>query len=315
MIRIVLFILCLTCTCLTAQQDNQYTQFGYTPMYYNPGYAGIDEQLSLIARHRTQWTGLQGSPTGQSLLVNFPSVIDVLGFGLSINRNTIGISEKNDITGMYAYKLKIDKASVSLGLQLSMRQFINDFTREELIPIDGFEIDPSIAREKYTNNIFNVGAGLYAKAPRYYIGISVPRLVKGDLDSESINEISREARHLYGQLGLNFNLNLLWKMEQHTLIKLAENVPLDIDLQANFIYEDQVYLGFNYRAGGSQQSIMESLSFLLGFKFTPSIFASMSYDFSTTALRNYENGSFEILLKYQLQKDTKPKSIQNPRYY
>lgn len=314
MTRIILILLCISSS-LYAQQDNQYTQYGYTPLYYNPGYAGIDEQFSFIARHRNQWTGLPGSPSGQSILLNFPPILNVLGIGITANRNTIGISEKNDLTGMYSYKLKIDKASVSLGLQMSMRQFVNDFTKAELIPIDGFALDPSIKQERYTNNIFNVGAGIYAKTPRYYVGISVPRIVKGDLDSESINGLSREARHIYGQLGFNLKLGLTWKIEQHNLIKIAENAPFDVDTQVNFIYENQVHLGLNYRAGGTQKSIMESVSFLLGFKFTPSVFASMSYDFSTTALRNYENGSFEILLKYQLQKITTPKSIQNPRYY
>ena len=219
------------------------------------------------------------------------------------------------MAGMYSYKLKIKEVNLNLGLQASFRQFANDFTKDGLFAIDGFEIDPSISQERFSTNVFNVGAGLYLNAQRFYLGISVPRLVKADIDSEATNSLSQETRHIYGMFGLNFNLGSFWQLRQNNLFKYSENAPFDFDSQAIFIYQDQVHLGLNLRAGGSQKSLLESTGIILGFRFSPKILASMSYDFNTTELREFENGSFEILLKYDFIKDKTPKLIQNPRYY
>lgn len=310
----IIIILCVLQQGLS-QQDNLYTQYGQTKLYYNPGYAGQEDQYSITARHRNQWSGIQGGPSGQALLINFPTVYNVLGFGLSINRNSVGIQEKNEVAGMYSYKLKIKEVNLNLGLQASFRQFANDFTKDGLFAIDGFEIDPSISQERFSTNVFNVGAGLYLNAQRFYLGVSVPRLVKADIDSEATNSLSQETRHIYGMFGLNFNLGSFWQLRQNNLFKYSENAPFDFDSQAIFIYQDQVHLGLNLRAGGSQKSLLESTGIILGFRFSPKILASMSYDFNTTELREFENGSFEILLKYDFIKDKTPKLIQNPRYY
>lgn len=314
--RILLYI-SLACFSLVTQgqQQNQATQFSHTKLNYNPAVAGLSDQLSITGRHRNQWAGIKGSPQGQAILIDFPSLFNSLGFGLSVNRNSVGIQQNTDLTGMYAYKMRLNKASISLGLQASYRQFINDFTKEGLVAIDGFEPDPSIQRKRFSQNIFNLGLGAYLHADRYFLGVSIPRTIRADIDTGNDNNLSKEIAHLYAMFGLRFQLNQDWKLEPHILLKLAEQSPYDIDMQTNFIYLDQVHLGMNIRAGGTQNSLMESLAMLIGFQFTPSVFASLSFDFNTTELRRYEEGSLEVLLKYRLPKSKKPKTIQNPRYY
>ncbi len=299
----------------TGQQDNQYTQFADTKLFYNPGYAGFEDRLAITGRIRNQWSGLTGAPQGQTLLVDFPSVYKSLGFGLNLSRATIGIQEKNDISGSYAYRLKLAKASVGMGLQLSYRQFINDFTKEGLIAIDGFDKDPSIEKVSFSQGAFNVGLGVFLGTEKYYLGLSVPRLAKTDIDATGDNNLTQEVRHLYGMFGLNLTLNSDWKVLPSLLLKVAENSPFDLDLQSSFVYRDQLHLGINFRTGGTQSTLLESTSVIIGFDFTKNIFASMSYDFNTTPLRQYEDGSFELILKYTLHKDSTPDSIQNPRYY
>lgn len=314
--RILLYI-SLACFSLVTQgqQQNQATQFSHTKLNYNPAVAGLSDQLSITGRHRNQWAGIKGSPQGQAILIDFPSLFNSLGFGLSVNRNSVGIQQNTDLTGMYAYKMRLNKASISLGLQASYRQFINDFTKEGLVAIDGFEPDPSIQRKRFSQNIFNLGLGAYLHADRYFLGVSIPRTIRADIDTGNDNNLSKEIAHLYAMFGLRFQLNQDWKLEPHILLKLAEQSPYDIDMQTNFIYLDQVHLGMNIRAGGTQNSLMESLAMLIGFQFTPSVFASLSFDFNTTELRRYEEGSLEVLLKYRLPKSKKPQTIQNPRYY
>lgn len=313
--RLIIISACLYCLTAGAQQVNQYTQYCYSKLYYNPAIASVEDNFSLTLRHRNQWAGIPGAPTGQSILLGFPNIGDNIGVGASLNINSVGISRKTDLSGMYAYKLKTSEFDIHLGLMLNWRQFINDFTNENLIAIDGFEPDPTISPEIFTKGFFNVGSGLYVEGKKYYLGLSVPRIVKSDLDFGTENQNSVEARVLYGMAGFDLNLGNIWKLEQHSLVKYSENAPLDLDVQANFIYQEQAYLGMNLRTGGSESTLLESIGVLLGFRLSPVFFASMSYDFNTTELNSYENGSFEVLLRYDLKKNKKPKLIQNPRHY
>jgi len=308
----ILILIALLCN---AQQESQFTQFGYTPFAYNPAYAGHHNYLSVIARHRNQWSGINGAPQSQDISVNFPKIYNALGFGLAFTNASIGIQERTEISGSYAYNLKIKNFVVSLGLQMSYRQTVNDFSRSDLIPIDGFNNDSAIDPIRYSNDIFNVGTGLFLDHPRFYIGVSIPRLVKGDLDFERDGILSDETRHLFGMFGLKFNLTEDWKIFPHSQFRITENAPFDLDFQSNFVYRNQVHLGTTIKAGGSQKSILESIGILIGFQFSPRIFSSMSYDFNTTELRQFENGTFEILLKYDFIQSKMPKHIQNPRYY
>jgi len=316
MIRVITILLSLCLSfCVLAQQPNQFTQYGYTQLYYNPALASVEDNFSLTLRHRNQWAGIEGAPTGQSLLISFPNISDVIGVATTLSTNSVGIAQKNEFSTMYSYKLKTAKLNVHLGLMANWRQFINDFSNENLIAIDGFDPDPSVTQERLNKNIFNLGAGLYIESENYYLGAAVPRTVKSNLDFGVADQNSQEARVLYAMGGFDLNLNNIWSIEQHTLFKYSENAPLDLDIQANFIYQEQAYIGMNLRAGGSQKSILESVGILLGFRLSPALFASMAYDFNTTELKTYQDGSFEVLLRYDLKKNKKPKLIQNPRHY
>lgn len=316
MIRIgVILILLVAGFAAFGQQQNQFTQFGNAKLFYNPAIAASEDNFSVTLRHRNQWSGLQGAPTGQTILISLPNIYESVSLGVTASRNTVGISERNDVSGIYAYQLKFLNTKLQLGLLANYRQFINDFTDERLIALDGFDLDSAIEQNQFSKNLFNVGAGIHIENEKYYAGLSIPRLVQSDIDFETDQRQSRESRILYAMFGLNIDLGDTWTFNQHSLLKISEAAPTDLDLQGIFIYEDQAHLGLNLRSGGSQNSFLESIGILLGFRFTPTLMAMMSYDFSTTELRDYENGSFEILLRYDLKTNKAPKNIQNPRYY
>jgi len=309
--------ICLLISCVAfSQQENLVTQYAYNKASVNPGVAGENDYLTLTGVYRDQWTGLDGGPQSQLLTVNFPSVVNNrLGFGLQLQRQSIGVQERTDVTGMYAYRQKLGKGVASIGLQLSYRSMTNDFADPRLVAINGFELDPSISREKYSTSILNVGLGAYYRTPNYYFGVSVPRTIEADIDSEITESISREFRHYYAMAGVHFSLTDEWDFSPQLLYKATSASPFDVDILGLMTYRDQIHMGINFRTGGSQKSIIESLDLLLGLKLNNGLFASIAYDFTTTEIREFENGSFEILLQYSFNKISKPKEIQNPRYF
>jgi len=315
--RLLIHIIILICSGqLFAQQDHLLSQFPYTKLLVNPALAGENDYTSIYGMHRDQWSGIQGAPESQWLGVNLSRVAKNLGFAVSISRHTIGIQEKLDLTGMYAYKVKIGKATASLAMQISGRRFTNDFTKDGLIAIDGFALDPSIERIRYSESVFNAGIGTYIKTDDFYVGISIPRLAKVSLDPVEVDDSkSTEVRHLYGMAGLDLRLSSILDFRPQLLYKLAENAPNDLDLFASIVYKNQFHFGTNLRTGGTQQSFLESVDIILGFQFTDAIFASMAFDFTLSELRQFENGSFELLLRYDFVNNNKPQINISPRFY
>jgi len=298
-----------------SQQENQLTQFAYNKLSLNPAVAGENDYTSIVAIYRDQWSGINGSPSSQNITCNFPKIINQIGVGLNFQRQTIGVQEKVEVGTMLAYKIRLGNGIASMGLQMSYRNFINDFTGDNLIAIDGFDLDPSIERTKFSTNIFNAGIGGYYKTPNYYFGISAPRMLKADLDAVLTSSVSKEVRHYYAMAGVQFNLSPEWDFFPQFLFKTAANVPYDFDMMGLFIYNDQIHLGLNFRTGGSQKSVLESLDLILGLNINNRIFGSMAYDFTLTEIREFENGSFELLIRYNLNADKGPKEIKNPRYF
>ena len=299
----------------SAQQENLFTQYAYNKLSINPAVAGENDYTSVTGIYRDQWTGITGRPTSQYLTINFGEVYNRLGFGLNFQRLQVGIQEKLEATGMYAYKLKVNDFTYSVGLQLSYRTFINDFSNPNLIAIDGFDEDPALEQGRFSSSIFNVGIGGFMKSPLFYLGVSVPRMIKAEIDNENDPFLSREVRHYYVMGGLNLDLNPLWTFKPQALFKYADNSPWDLDILGLMVYQDQVHMGINIRSGGSQQSIFESIDLLLGLRLKSRIFLGIAYDFTTTQIREFENGSFEVILKYEFKKDDGPREIQNPRYF
>lgn len=313
--KIKIFILfILGFSSLSAQQDILYTQFMYNKLGLNPAYAGNDDALCLTGIVRDQWTGFEGSPKAQALSVNFPQLGKV-GLGLNFNRNTIGVSEKMTIEGVYAYRFKIKNSSLSMGMSFSGRSYKKDFGDPGLKIINPFGQDDAIDQGLYQTSVFNVGFGAYYSSNRFYVGFSVPRLIRADIDVKLGSKKSVEVRHVYlmtgGAMDLRSNLVLMPQL----LIRWAENSPYNMDLNLGLLFHDRFYTALTARTGGASDNWFESVDFLFGLHINKNLFLAAGYDVTVSPLRKYENGSLELLVQYCFGKEQKPIHVINPRFF
>jgi len=309
---LILFIVSITG--LNAQQDNLYTQFMYNKLGLNPAYAGNDDALCLTGIVRDQWAGLEGSPKSQALSVNFPSFGKV-GLGLNISRNTIGVSEKMTIEGIYAYRFKVKNGSLSMGMSFSGRYYKKDFADPYLKIIRSFEEDQAIDHGLYKTTVFNIGYGIYYSSNRFYIGASVPRLMRANIDVKSGEKKSFEVRHVYLMSGGAMDIRRNIVMMPQILFRWAENSPYNLDLNLGFMFYEKFYIASTLRTGGSADNWFESIDFLLGLNISKNLFLATAYDVTVSPLRKYENGSLELLLQYCFGKDKKAVRVINPRFF
>ena len=292
------------------QQDPQFTQYMYNTQVINSAYAGSREVLSFGLLGRTQWVGLEGAPETGTFTVNSPiGLYDNMGLGLSIVYDKIGPAMESNVTVDYSYSINLSyNYKLAFGLKAGMDVLDIDYTRLTLSE----QSDPF-----FQSNVDNrlrpqVGAGLYLNSDRFYAGLSVPNFLntthfdESSLQNANTNDIAIERLHYFFITGYVFDLNENLKFKPATLVKYVSGSPLQWDLSANFLINEKLTLGASYRWSAA-------ISALAGFQITPNFFAGLAYDYQSTDLEQYSNGSYEVFLRFDIFK--KSDRIITPRFF
>jgi type IX secretion system PorP/SprF family membrane protein len=300
---------------MSAQQDAQYTQFMFNKIAYNPGYAGSAEVPSLTAIYRNQWAGLEGAPKTQVLSFHSPVFNERTGLGATIVRDEIGPTESIFVALSYAYRIKLRKGTLGLGLQGVVRNY-----RVRWDDLEAAHAGDQLVSEASGSKILpNAGLGAYYETEQFYLGMSIPHLVKNDIslvDAEvggtQIN--ATENIHAYLMSGFIIKLNNSVKFKPGVLLKLVDNAPFDMDLNAGFVFMNKLETGISYRLGGSTaQGFGESLDFILQYYINNTFRIGTAYDLTLSELERGNSGSYELLLQYNIQK--KNEKFTNPRFF
>ncbi|MDR6844405.1 type IX secretion system membrane protein PorP/SprF [Flavobacterium granuli] len=285
-----------------AQQDAQYTQYMYNTINVNPAYAGSRGALSFFALHRTQWVGLDGAPVTNTLSANTPFNNSKLGLGVSIINDEIGPSTTNSISADISYSIPVSESyKLSFGVKGTANLFSIDVNK--LNP--GDQTDPQF--QNFDNEFSpNIGAGLYLHSHKAYIGFSIPNFIETDAYNDNDVAIYKEKINYYLIGGYVFDLSSSIKFKPTFMTKLVEGSPLQVDLSGNFMFNEKFIVGLAYRWSAS-------VSAMAGFQVSDAFYVGYAYDFETTELDNYNSGSHEIFLRYEVFK--KNSKIITPRFF
>ena len=296
------------------QQDRQNTQFMQYKLGYNPGYAGSSESTCISCLHRSQWLGLDGAPEFTALSVNVPLFNQKVGAGMNLERYKIGLFESYTLDAVYSYRVRMGQGSLGLGLQASVRS--TEANYQQATAVENITADQSIPLGQQDKFLANFGAGLYYSSPRFYVGVSIPRFLKNNIDFADENQvISREVNHFYLMGGIIFDLSDKVQLQPQALVKYVPNAPVDADANLNLIILNKYIFGVTYRLGGNKESSAgESLDILLAAQLTKHILFSMSYDLTLSELKDYNSGSIEASLHYCFGKSEGEEYV-NPRFF
>lgn len=284
-----------------AQQDAQYTDYMYNTINVNPAYAGSRGALSIFGLHRTQWSGIDGAPVTNSFSMNTPINESNIGVGLSFVNDKIGPTTSNDISADVSYTLRTsDIYKLSFGVKASAN--IIDLNTSDLNAVD--PSDPTL--QNYNNFTPNVGVGVYFHSEKLYLGLSVPNIIETNNYNDNDVAMYKENASLYFIAGYVFDLGYRFKFKPALLTKMVQGAPLQADLSANFMYDNKFVLGAAYRWDAA-------VSLMAGFQVYEGLFIGYAYDYDTTDLGNYNSGSNEIFLRFELFKNFN--KIVSPRFF
>ncbi len=292
---------------LYAQQDAQYTNYMYNTMNINPAYAGSRGNLSVFGLHRTQWVGLDGAPTTNTFAIHSPIRESNVGVGLSFMNDVIGPSDESTISADFSYTINTsDTYKLAFGLRATAHLLNVDFSKLHI-----YNQGDALAQYNIDNRFSpNFGAGAYWYSENTYFGISIPNMLETlHFDKTQIaysaNSVPYERMHYHIIGGKVFDINSDIQFKPAFLAKIVQGAPIQLDLSANFMFQEKFTLGAAYRWDAA-------MSALAGFQVNDNWFVGYGYDAEVTKLANYNSGSHELFLRYEF---SRKKQVASPRFF
>ncbi len=272
-----------------AQQDPQFSQYMFNTMSVNPAYVGSNNDESFIFTGRSQWVGLRGAPNTQILSYD-RSLRRKVGIGASVINDVWGPASERYLDFNTSYTIDINRirnsGKLAFGFKVGARFFHVDWSKGT----HREQPDPNFAEN--INKVFpTVGFGLYYYEERFYWGVSIPNLLRSEHYNDSAQALSTERMHFFIITGYVFRVNDYVKFKPAVLAKAVYGSPLSLDFSASMYLEDRFWGGLSWRWG-------DSIAALLGMKVNDNLDIGYSYDLTSTALRNFNSGTHEIMLKY-----------------
>ena len=300
--KFLFFALLLTGFAGFAQQDAQYTQYMYNTININPAYTGSRGVMSIFGLHRTQWVGLDGAPVTNAVSLNTPINNSKLGIGLSFVNDRIGPTDENTISADISYTVQTSETyKLSFGIKGTANLFSLDVNK--LNPADAG--DPHL--QNFNNNFTpNFGAGVYFHSDKLYVGLSVPNFLQTTRYEDNSVSVYKERMNFYFIGGYVFDLSPSIKFKPAFLMKTIQGAPLQLDVSGNFLFNDKFTIGAAWRWDAA-------VSAMAGFQVTEGLFVGYGYDLETTKLSNYNSGSHEIFLRFELF--NKFNKLTSPRFF
>ncbi len=221
-----------------AQQDPLYSQYILNPFVINPAYAGMTNNLNASVVYRKQWTGFEGSPTTINANGHISLFANKMGAGLMVVSDKIGVTSTNEIYGSYAYRIRVSSDKVlSFGLQAGIINYKTENSKLTIMdPLD--PLFSGVTNE--TKPSF--GAGIILMSDKFFVGISVPRLVRTKTSAGGF-EPTLYTQHLYAMGAYRFTVNERMVFKPSILAKVVSGAPVSVDLNAAIILDAKYTAG------------------------------------------------------------------------
>ncbi len=279
---------------VNAQQDPHFSLYKYNMNVITPAYAGTNGSLEALFAVRSQWVGIDDGPETFNFNVNSPLGKNV-GVGLSVVSDNVFVLSETHVYADFSYKIKVaEELDLYAGVKAGGTFLDVDLDQT------GIQDDP-LFTENISNFNPNVGVGFYLKAPQYYVTLSAPALLQNDRfekDGIAPAEASDDIALFLGG-GYDFvvsrSLDNTFKLRPSILARAVSGSPVSVDFSASGMYNDRIELGANYR-------LDESVTFFMTFGFIESVLNfGYAYEYTTTDVGTFNNGTHEIVLKLKLK--------------
>jgi len=298
------------CDVKSQTDDALFSQYFSALGYYNPAYAGKSGELNLVALYRMQWLGVDNAPQSVVVAADMPWQYGKMlhGVGVVVMSESSGLDRRLNAGLQYAYKRKLGKGLLNVGLQIGMinHTFMGDSI---YIPAGSDELvqdDEAMTKAALDAMGIDFAAGATYYTDQYYFGIGVAHLLAPKLNLDENTE--RKVERSYNlTAGYNIPLkNTLFEL-QPSVMALTNLQMASADVTVRTVYNKMYNGGLGVRVSdnGKVNGAMLYLGAIIkGFN------VGYAYEFPTSVMNSATTGSHELLVTYHLKLDNK-KGLRN----
>ncbi|MEM1123159.1 MAG: PorP/SprF family type IX secretion system membrane protein, partial [Bacteroidota bacterium] len=208
-------------------------------------------------------------------------------------------------TGSYAYRISFkNDTKLSLGLQAQYDYSRVDWSKLDLL----YNIDVGLPIDLNSLSAFNVGAGIYYSGPKFFVGASVPHLLRNSITIDYYDNVGslNPLRSYYGMGGLVIDVSNNLQLKPSFLVSYVPNAPFEMDLNLSALLMKTIWVGANYRKD-------ESIGGFVQFPVGENLKLAFGVDYAITALNQYTKGSLEVMAEYVFRR--KNDGVNNIRFF
>lgn len=298
---------------LFGQQDPQFSQYMFTPLYYNPATAGVHGVTTLTAIHRNQWAGYSatiddgGAPTTQIVSLNTAILKARSGLGVHIVNDRLGAQENLEAQVSYAYHLELSDAKLSFGVRAGIfSQSIGDDKYRWVDPGDPLNVFGGDAQIRP-----DLAFGVHYQAREFYAGIGIDHLLKSEFDFGNDPTRNPLVQHLYITGGYDVEINYNFKLTPSLIVKVSDFNNLSVDLSVLGTYNEKLWGGVSFRQADAAIAMIG-----MALAKDNALKVGYAFDYTIKARDAKEPTSHEIMLSYTLPVPVQGgrKIIRTPRF-
>ncbi len=287
---------------LLAQDRPSFNQYNLYHPLINPAAMGTFDQINALLLFNYQLTGFEGAPMFFLGDVSVPIGKTNAILGGQVLHERMGVRNRTIGGASFAYRVKLNlKNYLNFGMSASFQNLNINWS-------DVQNIDPNDPLMNGSQNqqlwAPDFRLGTYYFSERVYAGFSVGNLFsftgQGDMNVD-ITHI-----HFYLQSGVRIPVGT-WELLPSALMKYVPGAPLQIDVNAQVLYNKIVGFGFSYR---TLNNLVVQLNTYLGKNFRLGYGFNMGLGFRN----NTQFTGHEVVLMYIGNKQKKKTGVSCPRF-
>lgn len=240
---------------LFAQQESLFTTYRYHMNVVNPAYAGFDGETVLMSTIRQQWTGIKDAPQTQAVSFG-TSVGNHLGLGVSMVYDKTFIEKQTQLGIDFSYKIQVGALTdLYLGIKAGGNFYnVNTSGLETYSP----QSDPALVTINQFNP--NVGVGALLKNDRFFVSLSVPRMLNTERakNKDGYTSVATDRAHIYLSSGYDYDLNTATELvlKPSFMMRYVNGSPLSVDINLMLQIEKFLEIGGSYRVDNAYAAIV-----------------------------------------------------------
>lgn len=265
-----------------------------SPVLINPGATGFSGDQVLLFNYRNAWSSFPDGPSTVTFSYDGP-IGNRLSFGAQLLSDRFASLENTKGLLSLAYMIESDVNKLNIGLSAEYIQ--HKLSSDELSSTLVDPEDQVIMRWLDGAQYFDLSFGIYGIYENTFTyGVTFPSLVSSRINNENFNDdLSRSFSYIVN-LGVKKYFDeqdILLEPSIHVKQLMLTPFHVDLNLKADFL-DQRLTGGMNYTIGADRR-----LGFLIGAKLSNFGFY-YSYNISFHQFQQYNNGSHEFSLKFNL---------------